>query len=107
MWAELPICKLAPDENEWSAALTTALGTGERTCIAIAYFHQGVFASDDLRARTAAQELSIPVVGSVGALILGIRRKLVTLSAAQELLDVMIAFGSYSPVNSLSSFFDR
>lgn len=69
-------------------------------------FQTGVFASDDLRARAVAQEVNIPVVGSVGVLIRGIRRQLLSLSSVQEMLDQMIASGYYSPIDQLESFFE-
>ncbi len=106
MWDALPVCELNPDEEQWSATLTTALGIGERTCIAIAHFRQGIFASDDLRARAVAQEVNIPVIGSVGVLIRGIRRQLLPLSFAQAMLDQMIASGYYSPIDRLESFLE-
>ena len=62
------------------------------------YFRQGVFASDDRDARIQAQHLKIPVIGTVGILVLCVRRSYLALEETQDLLDRMIAYGYRSPV---------
>ncbi|MBC8503968.1 MAG: DUF3368 domain-containing protein [Anaerolineales bacterium] len=106
-WDNLPVLTLSPDEKQWMSNLPVHLGAGEQTCLAVSYLRQGLFASDDLRARSMAQNLGVPVVGSVGILILSVRRNMVDQSSAQELLEQMIASGYHSPVDDLNNFINK
>jgi predicted nucleic acid-binding protein len=53
-WEDLPVLTLSPAEKAFSDMLSAALGTGERTCLAVAVHRQGMLASDDADARRAA-----------------------------------------------------
>jgi predicted nucleic acid-binding protein len=100
-WSDLPIVTLAQEEASLAASLSTRLGAGERSCLAVALHRHGLLASDDLDARRAAQELGIPKTGTVGILILGVRRGYLAREEANALLTEMRRLGYRSPVDRL------
>lgn len=100
-WADLSVVALTEEEEVFAARLSTRLGAGERTCLAIAIHRHGLLVSDDLDARHAAQELGIPKTGTVGILILCVRRGYLSRKEANALLTEMIGLGYRSPVDSL------
>ena len=51
--------------------------------------------------RQFAQRAGVPVIGSVGILIRSVQKELLSLHAAQGLLDRMVAAGYRSPINRL------
>jgi len=83
------------------------LGAGERSCLAVALHRQGLLVSDDLDARRAAREHGIPKTGTVGILVLYVRRGYLSREEANALLTEMIALGYRSPVASLDSLLDE
>jgi predicted nucleic acid-binding protein len=95
---QLQVIQLTADERKYAADFSRRLGAGERACLAACYYRKGVFASDDRDARTQAQQLQIPLIGTVGILVLCVRRQVLVAGEAQELLSRMIAFGYRSPV---------
>ncbi len=108
VWDHTPLLHLTDEEKAWlQERFPTYLGAGESASIAAAFHRRGVFASDDLKARQAAQALDVPVIGSVGILIRSGQKDLLTLAQAQVLLDRMIDAGYYAPVSDLSTFFRR
>ena len=50
-WGRLPVIELAAEEDALALSFSTALGPGERTCLAVATQREGMLASDDLHAR--------------------------------------------------------
>lgn len=97
-WADLPIVPLDQSESAFAGTLSARLGAGERSCIAVARFRQGVLVSDDADARAVALKDDIVVTGTVGLLVLGIRRGLMTLAEGNAWLAEMIAAGYRAPV---------
>jgi predicted nucleic acid-binding protein len=67
---------------------------------------QGLLATDDLDARRIAQQQNVPLTGTIGILILCVRRGCLSREEADGLLAEMIALGYYSPFDSLDQLTD-
>jgi predicted nucleic acid-binding protein len=102
-WDDLPVFAVTEEEQKLAETFSRRLGRGERTCIAVARKRKGIFASDDADARAAATKLGLPVTGTVGILLQAVRRSVISLPQANELLETMIAAGYRSPVDRLDS----
>jgi predicted nucleic acid-binding protein len=105
-WTDLPIVELTDEEAAFAERLSSRLGAGERTCLAVAFHRQGLLASDDLDARRAADQHRVARTGSIGILVSCVRRGFLSCDEAESLLGEMIAFGYRSPVDSLGSLID-
>ena len=103
-WADLPVVTLTEEEEAFAARLSTRLGAGERTCLAVAAHRSGLLASDDLDARRAARGLDISITGTVGILISCVRRGYLSSDGANALLQEMRDLGYRSPVDSVDPF---
>jgi len=106
-WANLPLVILTEKESVFAESLPPRLGAGERSCLAIALGRSGLFVSDDLDARRAAQEHGVPHTGTVGILALCVRRGHLSRERADGLLAEMIALGYRSPVATLGPLLDE
>jgi predicted nucleic acid-binding protein len=106
-WTDLPVVELTGEEETFAERLSSRLGARERTCPVVALQRQGLFAGDDLDARRAADQHRIPRTGSIGILVLCVRRGLLSRDEAEYLLEEMIASGYRSPVDSLGSLIDQ
>jgi predicted nucleic acid-binding protein len=106
-WTDLPVVTLTEEESNFASSLSPRLGAGERTCLAVAVHRQGLFVSDDLDARRAAQWHGVPTTGTVGILVLCMRRGYLSHEQANALLAEMIALGYRSPVASLEPLIDE
>jgi predicted nucleic acid-binding protein len=106
-WAGLHVVTLTPDETALAADLSPRLGAGERTCLAVAVHRQGLFASDGLDARRAARSHDVPRTGTIGILVLGVRRGDLARDRANVLLSDMIAHGYRSPVDRIDDLLDE
>lgn len=60
---DLPVVELTDGEVDFATRLSSRLGAGERTCLAVALHRQGRLASDDLDARRAADQYGVPRLG--------------------------------------------
>lgn len=89
------------EEHLLSDNLRQMLHAGEATCIAVAKFQNLVFLSDDLKAREIAYKKKIKVSGTIGILGHCIRKHIVSLPEADEILKDMIKKGYRSPIRSL------
>ena len=101
-WQSLATVTLTPTETAFANRLNQRLGTGERSCIAVAHHRKGLFVSDDSDARRQAQAYSIPTTGTIGILLLNIQQKRITLATGNDLLTRLIKLGYRSPVTSLN-----
>jgi predicted nucleic acid-binding protein len=101
VWHGLPVLTLTVEEGMLLKTLPAGLGHGERSCIALAVSRGALFASDDLDARKIASALTVPVTGTVGLLVLGVRRNSLGRQQANQLLAEMISHGYRSPVTQL------
>ena len=106
-WTDLPVVTLTEEETAFAASLSPRLGAGERTCLAVALHRQGLLVSDDLDARRAAREHGVPKTGTIGILVLCVRRGHLSREEANALLTEMIALGYRSPVASLDPLLDE
>lgn len=102
-WSQLSIVSLSETERSLAASLSSRLGAGERTCLAVVHERHGLFVSDDLDARLAAQRLGLRITGTLGVLALSVKRKLLSRKAANDALTTMIASGYRSPLDRLDS----
>jgi predicted nucleic acid-binding protein len=102
-WRDLIQVALDEREEAFATRLTTQLGAGERSCLAVAISRSGALASDDLLARRWAGERGVEVTGTVGILMACVRRGYLTLEQANALLTAMVAAGYRSPVESLDA----
>jgi predicted nucleic acid-binding protein len=105
-WADLTVITLTEEETDLAATFSTRLGSGERSCLAAAVCRQGLLATDDLDGRRIAQQQNVPLTGTIGILILCVRRGYLSREEANGLLGKMIAFGYYSPFDSLDQLTD-
>ncbi|MBN1877094.1 MAG: DUF3368 domain-containing protein [Anaerolineae bacterium] len=102
-WSDLPVADMTPREIAIAESFSTRLGAGERSCLAVAHTRGGLLATDDADARAAAKRLGVPVTGTIGILVLAVRRELLTLRQANTLLTEMIAAGYRSPLEKLDT----
>jgi predicted nucleic acid-binding protein len=102
VWEDLPVLTLTDDEVAFAASLRPRLGAGERTCLAVALHRQGLLVSDDLDARNTARRHGIPTTGTVGILVLCVRRGYLSRDHGDALLAEMRALGYRSPVVTLA-----
>ena len=85
-----------------AAAIRDRLDSGEAEALLGAMAHEGTLATDDLAAREMATERGVPVTGSVGLLVVGIRRGEIDASTANQWLDNWRATrGYYAPVERI------
>ena len=98
---------LTEEETAFAASLAPRLGAGERTCLAVAIHRRGLFVSDDLDARRVARQHSVSRMGTIGILVLCVRRGCLSREQANALLSEMIALGYHSPIASLDPLIDE
>ena len=77
------------------------LGAGESSCLAVAIQRRHSLLTDDMDARKIALREGVSLSGSVGVLVAQVRREILDLAEANEVLQAMIASGYYSPVEKL------
>jgi predicted nucleic acid-binding protein len=82
-------------------SLSRRLHHGEAACLAIAQRRHWAFLTDDRLARMTARSLDILVSGTLGVLVHGIKRGIVTVEEGDYLLRKMIDRGYRSPHSSL------
>jgi predicted nucleic acid-binding protein len=104
-WDDLSIVTLTDVETDFAHSLNKRLGSGERTCIAVAHHRNGLFATDDFDARRQAKMFNIPITGTIGILILNITQHRITLAEGNQWLSHLITTGYRSPVVNLNDFF--
>jgi predicted nucleic acid-binding protein len=77
------------------------LGAGEASCLAQAVMSGGVVATDDRAARRRCAEEGIPVTGTIGILVAGVRRGTLPLARAEDIHVRMRNNGFFSPVERI------
>lgn len=95
-----PVVELNSQERRFCSSLSTRLGAGEASCLAVAYHRKTIIATDDLFARKIAAQFDIRIVGTVGILVEAVRNNKLSLVQAEVALDVMIERGYRSPIRS-------
>ncbi|MFC7018814.1 MULTISPECIES: hypothetical protein [Haloarcula] len=89
-------------------SLGKRLDPGETEALRGAFEQDGTLATDGLAARHLATELDVPVTGSVGLLVLGIKREYVDSETADEWIDIWRnERGYYAPVESVTEVLDE
>jgi len=89
-------------------SLDERLDPGEREALRGAVERDGTITTDDLAARRLATELDVPVTGSIGLLVLGIKREHIDSETADEWLEVWRdERGYYAPVESVTELVDE
>lgn len=101
-WYWLSIVDLTPSEKMLSQEIGQVLGHGEAECIAVAQSRALFILSDDRDARRIAQIKGLVVTGTLGALMNLVRRDILSLPDADELLQIMRLRGYRCPISSLS-----
>jgi predicted nucleic acid-binding protein len=101
IWDDLAQLELQPAEEAFAEQLPPQLGSGERTCIAIAVHRQGLFVCDDADARRVARQHGVMLTGTIGILVLNVRQGNLTLAAGNAILTDMIAHGYHSLITAL------
>ncbi len=91
----------ADEEFRLFRELSSHLGKGESSSIAIAAHRNWLFFTDDLDARKQAKRMKIRISGTLGCLILAIEKNICTLEQANDLLHQMVKHGYHSPVTDL------
>ena len=85
-------------------SLPRRLYHGEAACLAMAQHRLWAFLTDDKLARQTGRALGIIVSGTLGVLVQGVKRGLMTAETGDELLREMIDRGYRSPHTSLQPF---
>lgn len=78
------------------------LNAGEAACLAVAARRGYRVLTDDRDAREMAQQMGIPISGTLGILLLLIEQNSLTVAQADSLLNQLIILGYRFPVASLS-----
>ena len=85
-----------------TADLRARLDPGEAESLVGAIAHDGMLATDDLAARRLAADIDVPVTGSVGLLVLGLRRNALDVETANAWLETWRnERGYYAPVERI------
>jgi predicted nucleic acid-binding protein len=101
----LPISD-APSETI-GVKLRERLDPGETEALRGAVERDGTIAADDLAARRLAAELDVPVTGSIGLLVIGIKRERIDTETADEWIETWRnERGYYAPVESVTELLD-
>lgn len=97
----LPVINV--DRSDESSAIRDRLDAGEAEAMLGAIERNGTLATDDLAARSVADERNCPVIGSIGILVLGVEGGQLDRPTADAWLDTWRdERGYYAPVDSVS-----
>lgn len=101
-WEWLKQLRIESDqERHLFERIVQRLGSGESSCLTLAVNRNMNILTDDLDTRRYAQRLGISVSGTIGVLVLAIKKKIVDLKEGNKLLSEMIEKGYYSPYQVL------
>ena len=81
--------------------LSSHLGKGESSCLAIAAHRNWLFLTDDRDARRQAKRMKIRISGTLGCLIMAAEKNICTPEQSNGWLHEMIQKGYHSPVHDL------
>jgi predicted nucleic acid-binding protein len=96
-WSDLHVVTIKQSEEAMVKNLSLRLGRGESSCIAVAHGRKGLFVSDDADARRVAMRMGLRVSGTLGILVLVVRKAILTLEQANGLLSDLITAVSVLP----------
>lgn len=97
----LSVLELTSAERMQRDELMPPLDIGEAACLALAHTRGCALLTDDRLARREARRLGVPLSGTIGALVSLMDDGHLTVPAANQLLQQMIAVGYRSPLQSL------
>ena len=89
------------EEKTLFESLSISMGSGEASSIAAAKVGRFVFACDDRAARREAALLQVALTGTLGILARAVKEKIISVQAADDVLNLMIKHGFYAPVISV------
>lgn len=101
----LLVTELESRELEIYSELSSKMGIGEASCLAIALTRKWSFLTDDKRARKFAIKHNITLSGSYGVLISAIENGILSRYEANELLQMMRRNRYHSPYPDVQSYF--
>jgi len=103
-WSWLPVLRLeSPAERQSFETLRERLGRGEASCLSLAISRRLRVLTDDRDTRIIAHRRDIPVSGTIGVLVLAVKRGLLPLDEANTLLSDMIEKGYYAPYHEIDA----
>jgi len=107
-WSWIQVLRLETvEEQELFRQLKQHFGIGESACLSLAIHRGQKLLTDDLSVRKYAQRCGVPISGTIGVLVLGIRNSLLSLEEGNRLLDQMISKGYYAPFFKLDDLMRR
>lgn len=107
-WLWIQVLRLETvQEQEVFRRLKQRFGIGESACLSLAVHRNQKLLTDDLHVRKYAQRCGIPISGTIGVLVLGITKSLLSLEEGNRLLDQMIEHGYYAPFVKLDGLVRR
>lgn len=99
---KIPVIAITSDQVDRYPDLRSRLDLGETQALIGAIERRGTLATDDLAARHVACDHGVPIIGSVGLLVRGIRRDLLTIESANaQLRTWRKERGYYAPVDRI------
>lgn len=101
-WLQVLMLETRPEYTTFTQ-LARRFGNGESACLSLCIHRQKKILTDDLDARQFAQQCGIPVSGTIGVLVLGLQRAIISLDTGNRALADMISHGYYSPFRQLDS----
>ena len=100
---ELPVQNLSYENEAGFQDLRSRLDRGEAESLLGAIEQRGTLATDDLPARKIANQRDVPVTGSIGLLVLGVKSDQLDHNTADEWLETWRdKRGYYAPVESVT-----
>ena len=103
-WSWIQVLKIESDkERPVFERLTERLGSGESACLSLAINRNMKILTDDLETRSCAQRLGISVSGTIGLLVLAVKKGIISLEEGNKFLFEMVENGYYSPYKSLNT----
>lgn len=106
-WTWLQNIQMTSAEQQQFRQLSSHLGNGEASCLAVAAQRHWKIATDDKDARKWAIRLHIPHTGTLGILGTLITRHHLTLAEGNDWLQRMITAGYHSPMKTLDELIRR
>ena len=105
-WHWLPVLSLQTETERLAfATLRERLGRGEASCMSLAISRNLRMLTDDRDARIIAHRRNVPVSGTIGVLVLAVKRSVLSRDEANTLLAKMIEKGYYSPYREIDALF--
>lgn len=103
-WSWMRVLKIESEhEDHLFERLTERLGMGESACLSLAVNRNMKILTDDLDTRNYAQRLGVSVSGTIGVIVLAVKKGIISLEEGNNSLGEMVKNGYYSPYKILDS----